>query len=196
MTTDLLNHTATTTRYAFKASLVGSAHQFELTDEGLNWRVAGKSGVWPYAAISSIRLSYRPVSMQSRRFRADIGAEQRGRIVLLSTTWQTAALMAPQDEDYRAFIVELHHRMAAAGSTAKLMGGLKPRLYTAALVLLAFVAVAMAALFIRAVLVGEWAGMLFLAGFAALFAWQIGGFVRRNRPQAYTFDRLPKALLP
>jgi len=196
MTTDLLNHTATTTRYAFKASLVGSAHQFELTDEGLNWRVAGKSGVWPYAAISSIRLSYRPVSMQSRRFRADIEAEQRGRIVLLSTSWQTAALMAPQDADYRAFIVELHHRMAAAGSTAKLMGGLKPRLYTAAMVLLAFVALAMAALFIRAALVGQWAGMLFLAGFAALFAWQIGGFVRRNRPQAYTFDRLPKALLP
>ena len=37
---------------------------------------------------------------------------------------------------------------------------------------------------------------LFLVGFAALFAWQIGGFVRRNRPRAYTFDDLPKALLP
>lgn len=196
MTTDLLEHTATTTRYAFKASLVGAAHQFELTDEGLNWRVGGKSGVWPYAAISSIRLSYRPVSMQSRRFRADIEAEQGGRIVLLSTTWQTAALMAPQDADYRAFIVELHRRMAAAGSTAKLMGGLKPRLYTAAMVLLAFVALAMAGLFVRALLTGQWAGVLFLAGFAALFAWQIGGFVRRNRPQAYTFDSLPEKLLP
>jgi hypothetical protein len=196
MTTDQLNDTATTTRYAFKASLIGAAHQFELTDEGLNWRVAGKSGVWPYAAISSIRLSYRPVSMQSQRFRADIEGPKRGRIVLLSTSWQTAALMAPQDAAYRAFIVELHQRMAAGGSTAKLMGGLKPRLYTAAMVLLAFVALAMAALFIRAALVGQWAGMLFLAGFAALFAWQIGGFVRRNRPQVYTFDKLPKALLP
>lgn len=196
MTTDLLEHTATTTRYAFKASLVGAAHQFELTDEGLNWRVGGKSGVWPYAAISSIRLSYRPVSMQSRRFRADIEAEQGGRIVLLSTTWQTAALMAPQDADYRAFIVELHRRMATAASMAKLMGGLKPRLYTAAMVLLAFVALAMAGLFVRALLTGQWAGVLFLAGFAALFAWQIGGFVRRNRPQAYTFDSLPEKLLP
>ena len=159
-------------------------------------RVAGKSGVWPYAAISSIRLSYRPVSMQSRRFRADIESEGRGRIVLLSTTWQTAALMAPQDQEYRAFIVGLHQRMAAAGSTAKLTSGLKPRLYTAAMVLLVLVALAMAGLFVRAALTGEWAGMLFLAGFAALFGWQIGGFVRRNRPQAYTFDRLPRALLP
>jgi hypothetical protein len=196
MLMDLLNQTASPTCYAFKASLIGAAHQFELTDEGLKWRMAGKSGVWPYASISSIRLSYRPVSMQSRRFRADIEAEDRGRLVLFSTTWQTAALMAPQDQDYRTLIVELHRRMAAAGSTAKLAGGLKPRLYTAAMVLLAFVAVAMAGLFVRAILVGEWAGVLFLVGFAALFAWQIGGFVRRNRPRAYTFDDLPAGLLP
>jgi hypothetical protein len=88
---------ATATRYAYKASLIGAAHQFELTDEGLSWRIAGKSGLWPYAAISAIRLSYRPVSMQSRRFRADIDNMSGGRIALLSTTWQTAALMAPQD---------------------------------------------------------------------------------------------------
>ena len=43
---------------------------------------------------------------------------------------------------------------------------------------------------------GEFAGILFLIGFAALFAWQVGGFVRRNRPQAYSFDHLPEALLP
>jgi hypothetical protein len=35
-----------------------------------------------------------------------------------------------------------------------------------------------------------------LAGFAALFAWQVGGFITRNRPLAYTFNRLPEALLP
>jgi hypothetical protein len=29
-----------------------------------------------------------------------------------------------------------------------------------------------------------------------LFAWQIGGFIRRNRPQSYRFDDLPTALLP
>jgi hypothetical protein len=42
----------------------------------------------------------------------------------------------------------------------------------------------------------ENAGILFLLGLAALFAWQVGGFVRRNRPQTYTFDHLPQALLP
>jgi hypothetical protein len=37
---------------------------------------------------------------------------------------------------------------------------------------------------------------LFLVGFAALFGWQIGGFIRRNRPRAYQFDALPADLLP
>src|SRR6201999_436325 len=109
---------------------------FELNGEGLGWRIGGKSGLWPYAAISAIRLSYRPVSMQSRRFRADIDGADLGRIVLLSTSWQTSVLMAPQDRDYRAFVVALHRRMAEAGSNAVLIGGLKPRVYMAALGLL------------------------------------------------------------
>jgi hypothetical protein len=195
MTIDPSNEAAAVS-YAYKASLVGAAHRFELTGEGLCWRIAGKSGVWPYAGISGVRLSYRPVSMQSRRFRADIDGGDRGRIALLSTSWQTSVLMAPQDRDYRAFIVALHRRMAQAGSNAALIGGLKPRIYLAALVLLALVAVAMAGLLVRAIATGEFAGILFLVGFAALFGWQVGGFVRRNRPRAYTFDHLPEALLP
>jgi hypothetical protein len=188
-------------RYAYKASLIGAAHRFELTDDGLSWHIGNRSGVWPYAGISAIRLSYRPVSMQSRRFRADIESTSHastglGRIAILSTTWQTAALMAPQDHDYRAFMIGLHARLKQAASHATLTGGLRPGIYAAAMVLLILVAMAMAGLFIRAIATGEWAGALFLVGFAALFAWQTGGFVARNRPRAYRFDDLPKALLP
>src|SRR6202049_725784 len=126
MTIGLPSEAAAPVRYAYKASLMGSAHQFELGDDGLSWRIAGKSGVWPYAGISAIRLSYRPVSMQSRRFRADIENADAARVVILSPSGQTAALMAPQDRDYRVFISELHRRMAKAGSGAALNGGLRP----------------------------------------------------------------------
>ena len=196
MTIDLPNDPAVDVRYAYKASLVGAARQFELTDAGLAWRVSGKSDVWPYRAISAIRLSYRPVSMQSHRFRADIEHSGGGRLLLLSTSWQTAALMAPQSKDYRDFMMELHRRMAEAGSTAVLSGGLGPRIYAAALIFLTLLAVSMAGLLVRAVGTGEFAGVLFLIGFTILFGWQVGGFIRRNRPQAYTFAHLPGALLP
>jgi hypothetical protein len=196
MTIDMPSQTASGARYAYKASLIGAAHRFELTDQGLSWQVGGKSGVWPYAEISSIRLSYRPVSMQSHRFRADIERADGQRIVIFSTSRQTIALMAPQDQDYRAFITQLHERMAKQGSTAALIAGIGPKTYAAGIALLVLVGISIAGLLIRALSTGEWAGALFLVGFAALFGWQIGGFVRRNRPRSYTFDTLPPELLP
>ena len=187
---------ASTVRYAYKASLIGAAHQFELTDEGFGWRLAGRSSVWPYCEIAAIRLSYRPVSMQQHRFRADICHASGARLWILSTSWQTAALMAPQDKDYRAFIVELHGRMQRVGSKAELTAGLGHKTYTAALALVSLVAAMLLALFVGALAVGAWAGALFFIGFAALFAWQVGGFIRRNQPTAYGFDHIPKTLLP
>jgi hypothetical protein len=182
--------------YVYKASLIGSAHRFELTDDGLSWHVGGKSGVWAYADIAAVRLTYRPVSMQSRRFRCDIEQANRQRVSVVSTTWQTVTLMTPQDNDYRAFIVALHRRLAQAGSKAALVGGLKPGIYAAGVAVLALVAIAVTGLLARAVATGALGGALFLIGFAALFGWQIGGFVRRNRPRRYTFEDLPAELLP
>ncbi|MCG2643427.1 MULTISPECIES: hypothetical protein [Bradyrhizobium] len=182
--------------YAYKASLIGSAHRFELTEEGLSWHIAGRAGLWRYDEISAIRLSFRPVSMQQHRFRADLSHVKGGRIAILSTSWQTAALMAPQDHGFRDFVVALHARMAKAGSRAELTAGLGRKTYAAVLAFLAALAVAMAGLLIRALITGELAGILFILGFAALFAWQVGGFIRRNQPRSYSFDRLPAGLLP
>src|SRR5947208_9232917 len=187
---------ASATSYAYKASLIGSAHRFELTEEGLSWHIGGRSGLWRYDEISAIRLSFRPVSMQQHRFRADVSHTGGGRIAILSTSWQTAALMAPQDNGFRNFIVALHARMAQAGSHAELTAGLGRRTYATMLAFLAVLAVAMTGLLIRALAIGEFAGALFIIGFAALFVWQIGGFVRRNQPRSYSFDRVPRALLP
>jgi hypothetical protein len=196
MPTELPSQSTAQTQYAYKASLIGSAHQFELTDKGLSWKVSGRSGVWAYGDIAAISLSFRPTSMQAHRFRADIRHKSGARLKILSTNWQTVSLMTPQDGGYRAFITQLHARMAAAGSKTKLTAGLSTPVYVAALIFVALLAVAMVGLFIRALTTGEHAGALFLVGFALLFNWQIGGFVRRNRPLTYTFDHLPDALLP
>ena len=184
------------TSYAFKATLVSSAQQFELTEAGLKWRVGGRSGVWPYADIAAIRLSYRPISLQARRFRADLRKRGGGRIAILSTTWQTVTLMTPQDQGYRAFITELHARMKAAGSTASLTGGIGNVSYGAAVVMLVLLAIAMVGLLVRALATAEFTGALFLVGISIWFAWTIGAFVRRNRPRRYSFDELPETLLP
>lgn len=182
--------------YAYKASLIGGAHRFELTDAGLSWHLAGRSGLWGYADIAAIRLSFRPVSMQAHRFRADVRHVDGGRLAILSTSWQTAALMAPQDESFRVFIRALHARMKQAGSRAVLTGGLSRRVYLAAVVLVALLAIAMSGLLVTALAMRQFSGAAFILGFAALFAWQVGGFIHRNRPLGYTFESIPKKLLP
>jgi hypothetical protein len=183
-------------RYAYKASLIGGANHFELTADGLAWHLAGRSGMWRYADISAIWLSYRPVSMQAHRFRADIANTSGARLAIISTSWQTAALMVPQDKEYRAFITELHRRIAGAGGRAVLTGGLGSTVYAIGVTLVALLALAMAGLLVRALAIGEFAGALFLIGLAALLGWQVGGFIRRNRPLIYTFEQIPDALLP
>ena len=175
MPPDLSNEAPGGARYAYKASLFGAAYQFELTEQGLSWRIAGRSGLWRYA---------------------DIGNVDGARLSMLSTSWQTAALMTPQDRDYRTFITELHAHLAKAGSAARLTGGLGSKVYGAAILCVTLVAFAMTGLLLRAVATGEWAGALFLVGFAALFAWQVGGFITRNRPLTYSFGHIPEALLP
>jgi hypothetical protein len=182
--------------YAYRASLIGSAHRFTLEDDGISWQAGRRSGRWRYADIAMVRMSYRPMSMQSRRFRTEIEHRGGGRIIVMSTTWQTLALMDAQDKDYRAFILELHRRLAEHGARASLVGGLNPALYFAGAGVLALLSVSMGALLVRALVTDKWAGALFIFGLSALFGWQIGGFMRRNRPRTYTFDALPQELLP
>lgn len=187
---------ASGTSYSYKASLIGMAQQFDLTDDGLSWRIGDKQSVWPYASIGSITLSYRPVSMQSRRFRADIANQSGERLAILSTTWQTIALMTAQNESYRAFVTALHRRLAQVDSKVVLSGGMRPLPYALSAGVLAIVALAVAGLLVRAITTGANAGALFLVACAALFGWQTGGFMWRNKPRSYTLDALPKELLP
>lgn len=186
----------TSTRdYAYRPSLLGAAWQFSLTDEGLAWSAGRKHGIWPYADIAHIQLTYRPVSMQRRRFRADIRARDGRTLPIVSATWQSMIAVAPQDDAYRAFILDLHRRVAAAGR-ATFGAGLKRPAYVIGLVLLTLVGVALAGLLVRALMTASWSGVLFLLGCAAVFGWQIGSFVRRNRPWTYTPDDVPEDLIP
>ena len=181
--------------YAFRGSLIGAAHQFELTEDGLSWRTGRRSGLWLYSDIASVRLSYRPMGMQAKRFRADLRHADGSRIVILSTSKQTVALVKPQ-EGYRGFVLELHRQMAAAGSNASLRAGLRPALYRAIVIALLLVGAAMAAMLVRALLTGEFAGAAFILCFGAYAAWQLRAVLRRNRPRDYTLANAPADVLP
>ena len=117
-------------RYAYKASLIGSGQNDGAGDVMAHRRPHRSRD---YADIAVVRLSYRPVSMQSRRFRADVEKAGGGRLAIFSTSWQTAALMAPQDQDYRAFIIGLQRpdgegrKPGSISPAACIRGSMRPR---------------------------------------------------------------------
>jgi hypothetical protein len=143
------------------------------------------------ADIASIRLSYRPMSMQARRFRADIEKVGGGRIAIPRPPADGHADGAADQA------IRLHHRAsspdAAGRQQGRLIGGIGPKTCSSAGDAAAGRGDAGA---LRALTTSEFAGALFLVGIMAWFVWQVGGFIRRNRPCRYSFDALPDALLP
>ena len=178
MTSDLSNEAAAN-RYFYKASLIGAAHQFELTDDGLSWKVGGKSGVWPYADIAAgaaiVPAGVDAIAPFPRRYHAQGQTAYRHLLdQLADRRLDDAAGSGTTPPSSRSCMP----RMQRAGSKAALVGGLKSGLYIAGAVVVALVAISITGLLVRALATGEHAGALFLVGFAALFGWQIGGFMQ------------------
>ena len=184
------------TTYAYKPSLISAPNMFRLTVEALDWQIGRHSGRVPYRDISRIRLSFRPVSMQTHRFQAEIWPTRGPKLVLVSTSWRSLFEQERHDEAYDAFLIALHRRIAAAGGTPLFQSGSPALLYWPGVAVFAALLAGLAGLMVRALAAGEVAGVAFLGVFFAIFLWQIGGFFRRNKPGTYRAGALPAALLP
>ena len=182
--------------YEFKPSLLGDAWQFRLGSSALEWTRGSRSGRLPYREITRVRLSFRPMTMQSYRFITEIWPRSGPKLQITSTSWKSMVEQQRLDADYSAFVTELHRRMAAAGSQASFVTGYAAPLYWAGIALFAMTAFGLAGLIVRTIQLGAWAGGAFVVAFFAVFLWQVGNFFRRNRPTAYRPDAPPALLLP
>ena len=184
------------TRYAFKPSAAGSPLMLELTGQGLSYSSGFRSDQWSYADIACIRLSYRPVSMLSHRFRADIWHRNGKRLRVISATWAGIVALTPQNDSYRAFIEELHRRLVAEGRDVQCLSGMPKITFVLACAVFAAVMAALASLLVRALVTGEFVASLFMMGFGLWFGWHTGGWLKRNTPRTYTPDSVPPQMLP
>lgn len=182
--------------YEYRASLIGAPWQFRVAPEALHWSMGRHSGQVPYDAIRRVRLSFRPVSMQSYRFLAEIWPKEGPKLTIASSTWQSIAGQERQDQAYSAFIGALHKRIAAAGGQGDFIAGSPVLLYWLGLVIFVGAALALAGLILRALELETFAGAAMVGAFLALFLWQLGNFFRRNRPGRYRPDAPPAVLLP
>lgn len=182
--------------YVHKPSLMGAAWELRLLPDVLEWQTGRHRGRIPYARITRVRLSFRPVTMQTRRFVTEIWWLGGPRLSIASTSWRSLVEQHAQDHAYGAFIRELNRRIAAAGATARFETGSPAWLYWPGLALFVGVALALAVLTVRALEIGAYGGAALVGGFFVLFVWQSGIYFKRNRPGRYRPDAVPKELVP
>jgi hypothetical protein len=140
-------------------------------------------------------MSFRPMTAQSYRFLTEVRAPG-ARMTIVSSSWKSMFEQERQNDAYRAFVIELHRRIAAAGGSAQFVSGYGAPLYWVGLAIFTATVCGFAVMILRALLTQVWAGAGFVAAFLALFLWQVGGYFRRNRPGTYRPDALPPLLLP
>jgi hypothetical protein len=182
--------------YIHKPSLMGAPWELRLRPEALEWRTGRHEGRIPYARVTRVRLSFRPVTMQTRRFLAEVWSAGGPRLSIASTSWRSMVEQAAQDQAYGAFMRELHRRIAAAGAAPAFDRGSPALLYWPGLAVLVGVVAGFAVLIVQALDIGAYGGAAVVGAFFALFAWQGGTYFRRNRPGRYRPDALPADLVP
>lgn len=182
--------------YAYKPSVMGAAWEFALTPEGLHWRLGYRGGLIRYDQIRRVRMSYRPATMQSRRYVTEIWSAGQPKIPIASTSWRNIMEQQRQDAAYTAFIRELHRRLADTGSTAQFIAGMPAVSYWIGLPIFCGAMVALAILVVHAFALEQWTVAAMLAILLVVFVVQLGTYFRRNWPTSYRPANLPAQVLP
>ena len=175
---------------------MGAMREFKLSEDGIDWAVGAVSGHVPYRNIRRLRMSYRPNSMQSHRFLTELWGEGGPRLKIASSSWKSMVEQERLDRAYSAFVRELHRRVSKAAPSARFEKGQSPFLYWPSLVFFTGVGLGLAALVVRALQAGTYAGAAFIGAFFAFYLWQSTNFLRRNRPGRYAADALPQDVMP
>ncbi|HEY1544894.1 MAG TPA: hypothetical protein VGG01_21055 [Xanthobacteraceae bacterium] len=183
-------------RYVHKPARFSAVWQFELATDAIEWTAGTRHGRVPYAGIRRMRLSFRPRSMQTHRFVAEIWPTGGGKLQLASSSPRSMAEYETQDAAYSVFLAELHRRLAAAQSPASFECGLSSLRYWPGVAIFGGVALMLAALIARALSSANRSAAVALGALLAVFLWQGGVFFQRNRPRNYRPEQPPRDLLP
>jgi hypothetical protein len=183
-------------QYTYRPSLMGAPWSFKLTPDGLAWENGRRSGHVLYRDIRRVRLSFKPVSMQTQRYMMEVWSDGTPKLAAVSSSWKSMVEQERLDKSYSAFVAALHRRLGEAGAPVRFEQGHSSLAYWPELLIFTGVALGLAFLIVRALQSGALAGAAFIAAFLGLFLWHGGNFFRRNRPGVYRPDALPEILLP
>ena len=103
-------------RYSFKPSLIGAPSEFMLGADGFEMQSGRRNLRVAYRDVRHVRLVFRPVTMLNYRFVTEILATSGPKITIASASYRSMVEFTRQDAPYKAFITELHRRIAVSGA--------------------------------------------------------------------------------
>ncbi|MEX2127776.1 MAG: hypothetical protein WD871_05980 [Xanthobacteraceae bacterium] len=182
--------------YQYRPRMIGSGYAFRLGPHSLEWDLAGSRGSVAYPMIARVRLGYRPSNFGTRRFIAEIWPRNGARVEVASASYKSVVAMEDQAPAYNAFIRELHRRIAEARGNCRFDAGFAAWRWWPMLAVGAVTTAGLVYVAIRALASGDLSATLLIIGFMAVFAWQIGPLITRNRPRFYDPRHIPEDVLP
>jgi hypothetical protein len=185
------------TAYTFRSNAFVKRRRYLLTGDALTWEEEGKplDGVF-FDDIAEIRLAYAPTRWETNRYRAQIIFKQGGMAELFNVDYRGIGNFAQLNEDYVAFLRELHRRLAERGVPIVFRKGNSPVGFVGNVALTGFIAVCLAAIFILLVTIGlTWLAIAKLV-VILFFIPTLVRFMRRARPGSYDPRAISEDVLP
>lgn len=184
------------TEYSFRPGLAGGDQVCRLTRDGFVWEAGGRSRLIPYRDIMSVRLSYRPGNLVSNRFIAEIWPREGGKITLVSVSVAGPVSFENRGAAYTAFVTEFGRRMEEAQPGFRFEMGMPLWRWWSAVVFAGVTLCAFVCFIGYAIKAGDIKLLLVVLAFGALFFWQVGSILFRNRRGACETKSIPTYIMP
>ena len=183
--------------YAFPENAFAKRRTYRLTQDALTWEEEGATldGVF-YDAIAEVQMTYAPTRFTTNRYRTRIIFRQGGMVNLFNTDYAGIGDFPEKNEDYAAFVRELHKRLAERGTNTVFRKGNSTAAYVLNLALTVFIFAMIALAFVLLFNFGlMWVAVVKLM-VVLTFVPVLIRYIRRVRPAEYDPLALPPDAVP
>lgn len=194
--TSATDHEAAVPVYRYRPRLIGGEFELTLAPDALEWAAGMRTGHLAYGDIKRVRLSFQPSNLMTRRCVCEIWPQSGGRLSVSSSSARSLLDSTDHGPEFRAFVTALVRKVGGAGGAPRLEAGMVAWRWWPMMIITIAVLGGAFVLGLRAFVTGETVFGLAVLGLAALFGWQMGSLIGRNRPRTFAPNAIPPGVLP
>ncbi|HEV1999125.1 MAG TPA: hypothetical protein VGQ97_01390 [Xanthobacteraceae bacterium] len=182
--------------YRYRPRLIGGEFELTLAPDALEWATGTRTGRLAYGDVKRVRVSFQPSNLMTRRCLCEIWPRSGGRLAVSSSSARSLLDSTDHGPEFRAFVTALVRKVGAAGGATRLEAGMAAWRWWPMMIITVAVLGGAFVLGVRASVTGETVFGLAVLVLSALFGWQMGSLIARNRPRTFSPDAIPPSVLP